>query len=181
MTLLDKAIPVVTPPETDEERGKARAKARVLARDCPWLAEVLQHHVAIEQAFAAVRSAQDASQRRAAQRWLATLLTGHSAAEEAVLYPAIASGEQKQHSMSAYAEQSGAKVNLAALETLDPMSPDYLAKLEHLRKAVAHHVYEEEADWYPGLARHGAADKARLSARFEEEFCRYMGPDADLS
>ena len=182
MTLLDKVISAVTPPETDEERGKARAKVRALARDCPWLAEVLQHHIAIEQAFASVRFAQDASQRRTAQRWLATLLTGHSAAEEAVLYPAMALGDQKLHSTSAYTEQSGAKVNLAALETLDPMSQDYLDKLEHVRAAVAHHVYEEEDNWYPALARHGGtADKARLSARFEDEFRRYMGPDTDLS
>ena len=28
------------------------------------------------------------------------------------------------------------------------MSQDYLDKLEHIRGAVAHHVYEEEGTWF---------------------------------
>jgi hemerythrin superfamily protein len=179
MTILDKVIAAVTPPESQEERDRARAKAREASRASPWLARVLEHHQQIESAFAAVKDAGDANGRRRAQKWLATLLTGHSLAEEAVLYPAMALDDQKGHATAAYTEQSGAKINLAALETLDPMSQDYLDKLEHVRGAVAHHVYEEEDEWFPALAREGDATlQARLSARYSEEFERYMGPDA---
>ena len=116
------------------------------------------------------------------ERWLSTLLTGHAAAEEAVLYPAMARGDQALQSMAAYAGQGGAKIDLATLEWLDAMSPDYLDKLEHVRKAVALHMHEEEDRWYPELARQGLpAANGRLSARFQEEFERYMGCDADLS
>jgi hypothetical protein len=90
--------------------------------------------------------------------------------------------DQKAHSTAAYTEQSGAKVNLAALETMDPMSQDYLDKLEHVRGAVAHHVYEEEDKWFVELSQAGdAALQSRLSARYAEEFDRYMGPDAPMS
>jgi len=179
MTILDKVIAAVTPPESQEERDSARAKARDAAQAAPWLARVLTHHQQIEAAFAAVKAAADTTGRRQAQRWLSTLLTGHSLAEEAVLYPAMALDDQKAHATAAYTEQSGAKINLAALETIDPMSQDYLDKLEHVRGAVVHHIYEEEDKWFPELARTGdTAMQARLSARYTEEFDRYMGADA---
>jgi hemerythrin superfamily protein len=179
MTILDKVIAAVTPPESQEARERARAEAREAAKGSPWLARVLEHHQQIEAAFAAVKDAGDANGRRRAEKWLGTLLTGHSLAEEAVLYPAMALGDQKGHATAAYTEQSGAKINLAALETLDPMSQDYLDKLEHVRGAVAHHVYEEESEWFPALARSGdIALQTRLSSRYSEEFERYMGADA---
>lgn len=179
MTILDKVIAAVTPLETEEERQSARASARTMAEDTPWLARVLEHHQQIEAAFASVKAASTADERRQAHKWLAKLLTGHSVAEEAVLYPAMALGDQKGHATTAYAEQSGAKINLAGLERLDPMSLDYLDKLEHVRGAVAHHVYEEESDWFPALAREGGSvSSVNLSARYIEEFNRYMGADA---
>lgn len=179
MTILDKVIAAVTPLESEDERRSARAQARQAASEAPWLGRVLEHHQQIETAFAAVKDAGDANGRRRAQKWLGTLLTGHSLAEEAVLYPAMALGHQKAHATAAYTEQSGAKINLAGLETLDPMSQEYLDKLEHVRGAVAHHVYEEESTWFPALAREGdAAVQMRLSARYTEEFDRYMGADA---
>ena len=179
MTIIDKVIAAVTPLETEDERRAARAKAKQASNEAPWLGRVLEHHQQIEAAFAAVKDARDANGRRRAQKWLGTLLTGHSLAEEAVLYPAMALSDQKAHATAAYTEQSGAKINLAALETLDPMSQDYLDKLEHVRGAVAHHVYEEESTWFPALAAEGDAGmQMRLSARYTEEFDRYMGPDA---
>lgn len=176
MSVLDKVIAAVTPPESEAERAQARAKAQGLAHTCGWLADVLRHHVRIEEAFAAVAAANEPAGRRLAQRALSELLTAHSMAEEAVLYPAMALGDQKAHSVAAYTEQSGAKVNLAALETLDPMSQDYLDKLEHVRGAVAHHVYEEEDKWFPGLVESGGeALQIRLAARYREEFSHYVG------
>ena len=174
MSILDKVIAAVTPLASDEERAEARSRARAAAPSGSWLAEVLDHHIAIEAAFEDVRSASDAATRRATQKHLALLLTGHSVAEEAVIYPAMATGDQKAHSSMAYTEQSAAKVQIAALEELDPMSQDYLDKLEHVRGAVAQHVYQEEGTWFPALIESGdAAVRARLDARYSEEFQRY--------
>ena len=116
--------------------------------------------------------------RRVAQKQLALVLTAHSIADEAVIYPAMASDDQKAHSSMAYTEQSAAKVQLAALEIIEPMSQDYLDKLEHVRGAVAQHVYQEEGTWFPALLQEGDASvQARLKERYDEEFARYMnGP-----
>jgi hemerythrin superfamily protein len=179
MSILDKAIAAITPTEKPEERAQARTRAYELARTSPWLGRVLDQHREIESAFEAVAAATHADSRRLAQKRLAVLLTGHSLAEEAVLYPAMALGDQKAHATIALTEHSGVKVNLAALETLDPMSQDYLDKLEHVKNAVTHHVYEEESTWYPELARDTPpGDQMRLDMRFAEEFERYMGADA---
>jgi len=182
MSVLDKVIAAITPTESEDERRDARAKADAVAVDCDWLRLILTHHRAIEDAFAQLAAASDANGRRRAQKWLATLLNGHSMAEEAVIYPAMALGDQKTHATTAFTEQSGAKVNLAALEGLDPMSPDYFDKFEHVRGAVMHHMYSEENDWLIDLAKtEDAVLHARLSARYAEEFNRYMGPDAAMS
>jgi hypothetical protein len=108
---------------------------------------------------------------------LALLLTGHANAEEAVIYPALVRFGHKSHAMSGYTEQAGAKANLGELEYLDPMSKDFMDKLEHIRGAVAHHMYEEESDRFLDLKQLPAADQMRLTQRFKEEFERYMGTD----
>jgi hemerythrin superfamily protein len=176
MSMLDKVIAAVTPPESEEARVDARQKARALAGDNDWLSQVISHHEQIEAAFAKVKSAADASAQRAAEKQLATLLTGHSVAEEAVLYPALVKADEKGHSTMAYTEQSAAKVQMGLLEDLEPMTRDYLDKLEHIRGAVAHHVYEEEGTWFPELRENlPATAQAKLTFRYLEEFNRYIG------
>jgi hypothetical protein len=176
--MLDKVVAAVTPPESEEKRQAARKKARAVAGQNDWLALVLQHHEQIEGAFAAVKAAQDAPTRLAAHRELALLLTGHANAEESVIYPAMVYSGHKSHAMTGYTEQAGAKANMGELEYLDPMSQDYLDKLEHVRGAVAHHMYEEESDRFLDLKQElKAPDQDRLTRRFKEEFDRYMGSD----
>jgi hypothetical protein len=174
MSLIDKVVAAVTPPESEEQRAEARAKARAAAMEGDWLSLVLDHHQQIEAAFAAVKSATDAASRGDAQDHLALLLTGHSIAEEAVIYPALVKAGEEGHSTKAYTEQSAAKVQMGLLEDLDPMSQDYLDKLEHIRGAVAHHVYEEEGNWFVDLKQKLApADQTKLTFRYQQEFSRY--------
>jgi hypothetical protein len=176
MSLIDKVVAAVTPPESEQARRDARSKARSIAPAGGWLSMVLEHHLAIESAFLEVRGATTAHARIAAQKMLAAVLTGHSLAEEAVIYPAMALADQKAHSEKAYVEQSAAKVQMAALEEIDPMSQDYLDKLEHIRGAVTHHVYEEEGTWFSDLqAQIAPATEERLTLRYREEFQRYCG------
>jgi iron-sulfur cluster repair protein YtfE (RIC family) len=128
----------------------------------------------IEGEFMAVKAASTAAERRAALKRLAEILTAHSIAEEAVLYPAMAISDQKSHSGEAYMEQSAAKVQIAALDEMDPMSQDFLDKLEHVRGAVAHHVYREEGTWFPNLVADSTVVQSKLASRYQEEFTRYM-------
>ena len=179
MSILDKLVAAVTPMESDETRREAHEKARSAARSGQWLATILEHHEQIEAAFGQVRAANDVQQRIAAHKRLALLLTGHSIAEEAVIYPALARIDEKGHSTKAYTEQAAAKAQLGLLGNLPPMSQEYLDKLEHIRGAVLHHVYEEESEWFIDLCeRLGESEQALLTERYMEEFDRYMGDDA---
>ncbi len=176
MSIIDKVVAAVTPPESDEARLQARATARSAARPGSWLELALDHHLEIEAAFAAVKGATAAPDRIAAQKKLALVLTGHSIAEESVLYPALALSGEKVHAEKAYLEQSAAKIQMAALDQLDPTSQDYLDKLAHIEGAVAHHVYEEENTWFLELLEKASAStQSKLALRYREEFNRYCG------
>jgi hypothetical protein len=181
MSIIDKVVAAVTPPESEESRKEARAKAQRAASPGDWLSLVLAHHRQIESAFAQVKAATTAADRLAAQKTLAVILTGHSNAEESVLYPALAGADEKSHATTAYAQQAAAKTQMGLLEKLPPMSQDYLDKLEHIRGAVAHHVYEEEGTWFMELKEKvPAADQAKLSQRYADEFDRYVGDDVPV-
>ena len=182
MSIIDKVVAAVTPPESEESRRDARAKAMAAASPGTWLAMVLEHHEAIEAAFAAVKTATTPAAQVAAQKKLATLLTGHSVAEEAALYPALADAGEKGHATMAYTEQSAAKLQMGLLEKLEPLSQDYLDKLEHIRGAVAHHMYEEEGNWFIDLRdKVPLTEQNRLTARYQEEFTRYVGANVEIA
>ena len=99
MSILDKAIAAITPPVSEHKRQEARDKARASAEPGDWLSQILDHHEQIEAAFAEVKAASTASARRAAQKRLGVLLNGHSMAEEAVLYPALAQADKLGQAM----------------------------------------------------------------------------------
>jgi hypothetical protein len=127
-------------------------------------------------AFAAVKAANNAGAQVAVQKKLAVILTGHSNAEESVLYPALADANEKGHATMAYTEQAAAKIQMGLLEKLTPLSSAYLDKLEHIRGAVAHHMYEEEGNWFIDLKEKlPSSDQVLLTQRYEEEFVRYVG------
>ena len=96
-------------------------------------------------------------------------------AEEAVIYPALAQAGKLGHANMAYTEQAAAKMQLAALEIMDPMSEDFEDKLGHLEGAVATHVYQEESNWFEFLSEFASqVDQERVTARYREEYGRYM-------
>src|SRR5688572_23029464 len=109
MSVIDKMLSAVTPPESEEDRREATEKARGLAGDGDWLSVALDHHDQIRSAFETCRSA-TAGQRMAAMKQLALVLNGHSLAEEVVLYPAMAKEGEKGHAGMAYTEQTTAKM-----------------------------------------------------------------------
>lgn len=176
MSILDRAIAAVTPMESDEARRAAREQAERLAEPGDWLSQILDHHRQIEAGFGAVSAAQSGEERRTALKRLATLLTGHSLAEEAVIYPAISWSDEDAQATLSYTEQAAAKLQLGLLQHVDPMSQDFMDKLEHLRGAVLHHVYKEEGSRFPRLRRRLSADEQRqLTAHYREEYERYYG------
>ena len=179
MSILDKLAAAVTPAESAAQRQEARSRARAAAGSDDWLSLILAHHLQIEQAFAALEAAQGLSARAAAQEDLAVILSGHSNAEESVIYPALARAHAKGHADEAYSQQASAKMDLSELESIAPMSEEYLKKLREIRDAVAHHIYEEEGTWFLELKDKLAAnDQLKLKQRYQEEFDRYVGREA---
>ena len=175
MSILDRAIAAISPPVTDEKRAEAHATAREAAEPGDWLSLVLDHHEGIDAAFAAVKAAATVEDRRKAQKLLSALLTGHSMAEEAVIYPALAQTGEQGHADTAYTEQAAAKMEMAALEVMDAMSQDYLDKLGHLEGAVKAHVFQEESDWFLAMKECAPADaQSRATARYRQEYARYI-------
>jgi hypothetical protein len=179
MSVIDTIVNAIDPQENTSARREARAHARAAARPGDWLSLILDHHEDIEAAFAAVRSAATVGMSVTAQKHLAVLLTGHANAEEAVIYPAMRRIGGASHATTAYSQQATAKSEMSDLESLPPMSREYLDRLEHIRDAVAHHVYEEESAWFLDLKANATAqDQLVLARRYQEEFERYAGRDA---
>jgi len=176
MSLLDKIAAAVTPMASDEDRAEARRKAEQLSQGDDWLGQIIDHHRQIEGAFDRALNAAGAQERRSGASELAVILMAHANAEEAVIYPALVEGSSKAHATMAYEEQAAAKINMAILENLDPMSHEWRDKLEHIQGAVAQHVYQEESSWFPDVIQNVPLEKQQLlTKRYGEEFGRYSG------
>lgn len=176
MSIVDKALGALTPPESEEKREEARRKAHEAAGEGDWLSLALQHHDQIRAAFEDCRQASEPGQRMKAMKRLALILNGHSLAEEIVLYPAMATAGEKGSASMAYTEQTTAKMQMAELERIAPSTDDWREKVEHIRGAVLHHIYEEEDRWFIRL-KEEYPDQAFLTRRFREEFERYTRPE----
>jgi hypothetical protein len=174
MSVVDKVLAKITPPESEDKRAKATAKARAAAGSGDWLSMALDHHDQIRAAFTAAKQASPGSARPDALKALALILNGHSLAEEVVLYPALAQAGDKAHAGLAYTEQTTAKMQMAELENIAPSSEAWLDKLGHIEGAVLHHMFEEESSWFLKLKEKGEHE-ARLTERYREEFERYAG------
>ena len=174
MSIIDKVLGAVTPPESEEIRAEATAKARSVAEPGDWLSAALDHHDQIRAGFDACRQAQDGLSRIEAMRRLSRVLVGHSLAEEVVLYPALAKAHEKSHATLAYTEQTTAKMQMAELERIPPEGEAWADKLEHIRGAVLHHIFEEEGFWFLEI-KDKYEDQAFLYRRFVEEYERYAG------
>ena len=88
----------------------------------------------------------------------------------------MANEAAKGHAGMGYDEQALVKVQMALLEKLDPMSQEFIEKLDHIEGAVKHHMYQEEGDWFLELKDSASvADEVLLTRRYAEEYERYVG------
>lgn len=133
---------------------------------------IIKDHREVERMFEQLRS--DPAVRPGLVPVLTTLLTAHSRAEEAEVYPAAAdeaggSGEVK-HSQKEHLE---AEQLLERLATVDPTASEFDSVLGQVIDAVTHHVEEEESTVLPGLRdrlsdqRRAELGEAFLAARAE--------------
>jgi iron-sulfur cluster repair protein YtfE (RIC family) len=169
----------ITPSHTDEEREQIRKEATSKATT-QWFKLVLEHHKNLETLFAKVKNATSLTAKTAAQKELALLLTGHSIAEEAIVYPDMKIETSSMDATHAFTEQAMAKVKMVELDNItDKMSKEYDDKLEEIRSAVTHHMIEEERDYFPELQeKANAATNKKITDHYQMEFNRYMQKSA---
>jgi hemerythrin superfamily protein len=108
---------------------------------------------------------------------LTSLLTAHSRAEEAEVYPVArdeaGEAEEVAHSQEEHAE---AEQLLARLAKTDPQSPQFDEVLTEVVEAVTHHVEEEESTVLPGMRqRLTDARRAELGKAFAASRAEHMG------
>lgn len=176
MSFLDRIAAAVTPAASDEARAEARQKVLALAPGEEWLGMIVEQHQRIEHLFEEAASASDAEGRLRSAKKLATELTGHSMAEEAIVYPIVSEDSGKTHAGMAYEEHAMTKVQLAKLEQIDPETEEWLEKLDHIRSAVQQHIYQEEDSWLPDVVENTSPEKKMLlNRRYIEEYERYCG------
>jgi hemerythrin superfamily protein len=120
---------------------------------------IMQDHREVERLFEALQNEPD--KRPNLLPVLTTLLTAHSRAEEAEVYPvAAAEAGEKDEVSHSQQEHIEADQLLAKLAGTDPSSPDFDKVLQNLVDAVTHHVEEEETKVLPGM-RSNLSDQRR--------------------
>jgi hemerythrin superfamily protein len=131
-----------------------------MARDVVEL--IKQDHRELERIFKKLRSGD--GDRVLLFHQLAAILTAHSRAEEAEVYPEIGDADEAAHAREEHAEADDL---LAKLKATDPHSDEFGELLGKLIDGVSHHIEEEESSALPALRSHvSAARLAELADAF---------------
>ncbi|MGB3807152.1 MAG: hemerythrin domain-containing protein [Erythrobacter sp.] len=179
MSFLDTIASSLAPAASAEDRAEARRKIKGLAANETWLRMIVEQHERIEALLEKARTGPDAQVRRDALKDLMTELTGHSNAEEVIVYPIVSEDAGKTEAAIAYQQHAMTKVNLSKLERMDPATEDWMEKLEHVQSAVQQHIYQEEGSWLPDVVEKASpAEREMMSRRYAEEYERYASPAA---
>lgn len=142
---------------------------------------IMKDHRELERIFDELMSSPD--KRPNLVPVMTTLLTAHSRAEEAEVYPAAreAGGEQDvEHSQKEHLEADQLAKEVAEA---DPTSADFGEKLKKLIDAVKHHVEEEESTVLPGMRERLDADQlSKLGDAFLASRKEHLGDQpADIT
>jgi hemerythrin superfamily protein len=135
---------------------------------------IMQDHREVEELFEKLKSHPE--QRAGLVPVLTTLLTAHSRAEEADVYPAAAQAggeEEVEHSQEEHVQ---ADQLLARLAQTDPAAAEFESVLDELIDAVTHHVEEEESTVLPGMRERLSDDRlAQLGDAFLASRAEHLG------
>jgi hemerythrin superfamily protein len=140
---------------------------------------IMQDHREVERIFQELKSSPE--KRAGLTPVLVTLLTAHSRAEEAEVYPPAREeagiADDVEHSQE---EHLQADELLAKLAATDPESPDFDSALSELVEAVTHHVEEEESKVLPGMREGLPVERLQeLGDAFAESRKQHLGDEPD--
>ena len=136
---------------------------------------IMQDHREVERLFQELQSSPD--KRPLLVPTLTSLLTAHSRAEEAEVYP-VARDEAGESEEVAHSQEEHAQAEqiLARLAKADPQSAQFEQVLNELVEAVTHHVEEEESNVLPGMReRLDDRRRAELGKAFAASREQHMG------
>jgi len=126
---------------------------------------IIQDHRDMQQLFARLRGGE--GDRELLFQQMAAMLTAHSRAEEAEVYPVLAKAGESDEVTHAREEHAEADEMLGTLKTLDPHSDRFEELLTKLMDAVEHHIEEEESTHLPALRAVVGGDRlAELAGAF---------------
>src|SRR5690349_4180695 len=115
---------------------------------------LLRQHRAVEKLFQKFEEEDDLEGKRAACQEIADALAIHTTIEEKLFYPATKDARTEDLLLEAVEEHLGAKRIIADLvedEELDEAHLD--ARMKVLKEQVAHHVREEEREFFPKVKK----------------------------
>jgi hemerythrin superfamily protein len=136
---------------------------------------IMSDHREVERLFEELKNSPD--KRPNLLPVLTTLLTAHSRAEEAEVYP-VARDEAGETEEVAHSQEEHLEADrlLAQLAGADPESRDFDQVLDELVKAVTHHVQEEESSVLPGMRERLSDDRrAELGEAFARSRAEHLG------
>jgi hemerythrin HHE cation binding domain-containing protein len=111
---------------------------------------IMQDHREVERLFDELKD--NPEKRKGLLPVLTTLLSAHSRAEEAEVYP-VAAAEADEADEVAHSQEEHVEADklLAKLAATDPESAAFDKALQNVIDAVSHHVDEEETKVLPGI------------------------------
>ncbi len=136
---------------------------------------IMQDHREVERLFDELQRHPD--KRPLLTPVLAALLTAHSRAEEAEVYP-VAKDEADETEAIPHSQREHALAEqlLARLTEADPQTAEFDRLLSELVEAVDHHVEEEESTVLPGIRRRlDERRRAELGRAFADSRARHLG------
>jgi hemerythrin superfamily protein len=101
-------------------------------------------HRKVEDLFAEFKAAKGAAKKQALVEKICAELSGHTAIEEEIFYPACRGKVEDGLLNEGYVEHDGGKVLIAELLASAPNEEFYDAKVKVLSEQIEHHVHEEE-------------------------------------
>jgi hypothetical protein len=123
------------------------------------LQQLMAEHREVKAMFEQYRKLADAAghgdERMLLASQICVALTIHAQLEEEIVYPAAREVLTHDEDIvdEAYVEHAGAKTLIAQIKTMTSDQPLYDAKVKVLGEYIAHHVREEETEFFPKLRK----------------------------
>jgi hemerythrin superfamily protein len=126
---------------------------------------IAQDHRTVRALFLELEPSEPSGRRSLLER-IVTELEVHAQAEEQVFYPAVRAVSRRVD--DAEAGHMHVRALVDAAKRLDPASPEFVAGVRQLERAVLNHAAEEEGGMFLEAYRLGAAELERLGGQMME-------------